>query len=350
MNKISKIFSKKPQKPIIIAEMSGNHGGSLQNALKIVDLASDCGVDAIKLQTFTPDTITIKSKRSEFFIKDNKNIWKNNSLHNLYKKAHTPWKWHNQIFKRAKQKKLICFSSPFDESAVDFLESLGAPMYKIASFEITHFPLLKKVAQTRKPIILSTGLATLKEIKESVSFLKKNGCKQIALLKCTSAYPASPSDLNLLTIKDLKKKFKCKVGISDHSIGIGAAIGAVALGADVIEKHFALNKNVGTDGVFSSEFKEMKSLVKETEIAWKSLGKIYYGPTKNETKFIKYRRSIYVSKEVKKGQKITSENIKIIRPSKGLSPKLYWKILGKKFKKNIKKGTPLKKELILIKS
>jgi pseudaminic acid synthase len=232
----------KNNKPFIIAEMSGNHNGLLSNALKLVDLAAKCGADAIKLQTFTPDTITMKSKRKEFYIKDKKNLWKNNSLFELYKKAHTPWKWHHKIFERAKKKKIICFSSPFDETAVDFLEKLNAPFYKIASFENTHFPLLKKVAKTGKPIIMSTGLASIKEITESVKFLRKNGCKSLALLKCTSAYPAEPSDLNLQTIKDLKKRFNCEVGISDHSLGIGAAIAAISLGAVIIEKHFSLKK------------------------------------------------------------------------------------------------------------
>ena len=342
----TKKISKK-NKPFIIAEMSGNHNGLLSNALKLVDLAAKCGADAIKLQTFTPNTITMKSKRKEFYIKDKKNLWKNNSLFQLYKKAHTPWEWHHQIFQRAKKRKIICFSSPFDETAVDFLEKLNAPLYKIASFENTHFPLLKKVAKTGKPIIMSTGLASMKEISESVKFLRKNGCKSLALLKCTSAYPADPSDLNLLTIKDLKKRFNCEVGISDHSLGIGAAIAAVSLGAVIIEKHFSLKKNIGVDGKFSSEVNEMKNLIDQSKIASKSLGKVFYGPTENEKKYLIYRRSIYVSKNVKKGEKLSKENTKIIRPSLGMKPKLYWSVLNKKFRKNIKKGTPLKKEFLI---
>lgn len=342
----TKKISKK-NKPFIIAEMSGNHNGLLSNALKLVDLAAKCGADAIKLQTFTPNTITMKSKRKEFYIKDKKNLWKNNSLFQLYKKAHTPWEWHHQIFQRAKKRKIICFSSPFDETAVDFLEKLNAPLYKIASFENTHFPLLKKVAKTGKPIIMSTGLASIKEISESVKFLRKNGCKSLALLKCTSAYPADPSDLNLLTIKDLKKRFNCEVGISDHSLGIGAAIAAVSLGAVIIEKHFSLKKNIGVDGKFSSEVNEMKNLIDQSKIASKSLGKVFYGPTENEKKYLIYRRSIYVSKNVKKGEKLSKENTKIIRPSLGMKPKLYWSVLNKKFRKNIKKGTPLKKEFLI---
>ena len=347
MIKIKTKKINKNNKPFIIAEMSGNHNGLLSNALKLVDLAAKCGADAIKLQTFTPDTITMKSKRKEFYIKDKKNLWKNNSLFELYKKAHTPWKWHHKIFERAKKKKIICFSSPFDETAVDFLEKLNAPFYKIASFENTHFPLLKKVAKTGKPIIMSTGLASIKEITESVKFLRKNGCKSLALLKCTSAYPAEPSDLNLQTIKDLKKRFNCEVGISGHSLGIGAAIAAISLGAVIIEKHFSLKKNVGVDGKFSSEVNEMKNLVDQSKIAFKSLGKVFYGPTENEKKYIIYRRSIYVSKNVKKGEKLTKENTKIIRPSLGMKPKLYWRVLNKKFRKNVKKGTPLKKEFLI---
>jgi pseudaminic acid synthase len=337
----SKIISSK-NKPFVIAEMSGNHNGSLLNALKLIDLASKSGADAVKLQTFTPDTITMKSNRKEFFISDKKNLWKNYSLYNLYKKAHTPWEWHKKIFARAKKNKLICFSSPFDESAVDFLEKLKVPIYKIASFENTHFPLLKKIAQTGKPVIMSTGLASLAEISESVKFLRKNGCKKLALLKCTSSYPANPSDLNLLTIKDLQKKFKCEVGISDHTLGIGASIAAVGIGATIIEKHFTLKRNVGVDGKFSHNFFEMKQLVQQAEIAWKSLGKVAYGPTKDEKRYIMYRRSIYAFKDIKKGEKITKYNVKVIRPSLGLKPKFYWSILGKKIKKNIKRGEPLK--------
>ncbi len=347
MIKIKKKKFFKNNKPFIIAEMSGNHNGLLSNALKLVDLAAKCGADAIKLQTFTPNTITMKSKRKEFYIKDKKNLWKNNSLFELYKKAHTPWEWHHQIFQRAKKRKIICFSSPFDETAVDFLEKLNVPFYKIASFENTHFPLLKKIANTGKPIIMSTGLASMKEINASVQFLRKNGCKSLALLKCTSAYPADPSDLNLLTIKDLKKRFNCEVGISDHSLGIGAAIAAVSLGAVIIEKHFSLKKNVGVDGKFSSEVNEMKNLIDQSKIASKSLGKVFYGPTENEKKYLIYRRSIYVSKNVKRGEKLTKENTKIIRPSLGMKPKLYWSVLNKKFRKNIKKGTPLKKEFLI---
>ena len=348
MFKIKKRQISEKNHPFIIAEMSGNHNGSLATALKIVDLAAKAGADAIKLQTYTPETITMRSSRKEFFIKDKKNIWKNNSLFDLYKKAQTPWAWHQKIFERAKKKKLIFFSSPFDETAVDFLENLNVPLYKIASFENNHYPLLKKVAKTGKPVIMSIGLANLKELKDSVKYLKKNGCKKIALLKCTSSYPASPKDLNLKTIKDLKKIFKCEIGFSDHSLGIGAAITAVALGATIIEKHFTLKKNVGVDGKFSSEINEMKMLKEQCDISWQALGKVFYGPTKNEIKYKKYQRSIYISKDIKKDERFTKKNLQVVRPSHGMHPKYFEKVLGRISKKSLTFGTPLKK--IFIKS
>lgn len=339
----SRLISSK-HKPFVIAELSGNHNGSLSNALKLVDLAAKSGVDAIKLQTFTAETITLKSNKKDFLIKDKNNPWKkDHTLFRLYKKAHTPWAWHKKIFDRAKKHKLIYFSSPFDETAVDYLEKLNVPIYKIASFENNHYPLLKKVAETGKPIIMSIGLSNLRELKDSVKYLKKHGCKKIALLKCTSSYPANPSDLNLKTIENLKKIFKCEIGFSDHSLGIGAAISAVALGACIIEKHFTLKKNVGVDGKFSSEINEMKLLKKECDISWKALGKVFYGATKNEINFKKYQRSIYISKNVKKNEKFSKNNIQVVRPSFGMHPKYYETILGKKSKKNLLRGTRLKK-------
>ena len=347
MIKIKSRIISSNHKPFIIAELSGNHNGSLSNALKLVDLAAKSGADAIKLQTFTPETITLNTNKKHFLITDKKNPWKkNHSLFKLYKKAHTPWSWHKKIFERARKKKLIYFSSPFDETAVDYLEKLNVPIYKIASFENNHFPLLKKVAKTGKPVIMSLGLSSLKEVKESVKYLKKNGCKQLALLKCTSAYPADPRDLNLKTIDDLKKIFKCEIGFSDHSLGIGAAITAVSLGATIIEKHFTLKKNVGVDGKFSSEVNEMKMLKEECNISWQALGKVFYGPTKNEINFKKYQRSIFISKDIKKGEKFTTKNLQVVRPSNGMHPKYFETILGKKSKKSLKFGTPLKKIFI----
>jgi len=341
----NKIISIKTP-PFVIAEMSGNHNGSLKTALKIVDLAAQAGADAIKIQTYTPDTITMKSSRKEFFIADKKNIWRNNSLYSLYKKAHTPWDWHQEIFDRAKKNKLIYFSSPFDETAVDFLETLNVPLYKVASFENNHFPLLKRIAKTGKPVIMSTGLASLNDIKEAVKYLKMHGCRQLALLKCTSSYPSNPKDLNLLTIKKMKNLFKCEVGFSDHSLGIGAAISAINFGATIVEKHFTLNKYKGVDSKFSSEVEELKMLKKETEVAWQAKGNIFFGPTNNEIKFKKFRRSIYISKNIMKGEAFSKDNLKIIRPAYGLHPKYFDRIVGKISKNNIKLGTPLKKKFI----
>ncbi len=343
MFKIKNRIISKNHKPFIIAELSGNHNGSLKNALKLIDIAAKCKVDAVKLQTFKAKTITMKSDRSEFFIKDKKNIWKNQSLFQLYDKAHTPWDWHKEIFKRAKKKKLIIFSSPFDETAVDFLEKLNVPAYKVASFEINHIPLLKRIAKTRKPVILSTGLASYLDIKNAIQTLKKNGCKRVAILKCTSSYPAKASDLNLRTIDQMKKKFNCEVGFSDHSIGNSSALTAIGMGATIIEKHLTLKKNFGIDGKFSSEYAGMSSLKKDSISAWQSMGSVLFGATKNEKRYLKYRRSIYVLKDIKKGEKFTKLNLKVIRPSLGLNPKYFESALGKKSNKYLKAGTPLKK-------
>ena len=341
----SRIISNK-NKPFIIAEMSANHNGSLKNALKLVDIASKSGADAIKLQTYTADTMTIKSNRKEFLITDKKNLWKNKTLYELYKKGETPLSWHKKIFDRAKKNKLICFSSPFDETAVDFLEKLKTPVYKVASFENEHYPLLKKIASTGKPVIMSIGMLSLTELENSVNYLKKNGCKKLALLKCTSSYPAQSKDINILTIPYLKKKFNCEIGYSDHSLGIGASIAAIAHGASIIEKHFTLQKNIGLDGKFSSDHSELSQLVKECHVAKESLGKIYVNPSKNEILSKKYKRSIYVVKKIKKGEKFTADNLKVIRPSTGLHPKYFEHILNKKAKKNLNKNVPFKKSFL----
>ena len=263
-------------KPRIIAEISGNHNKKLKNALKLVEVAAEAGADMVKLQTYTPDTITLKSSRKEFLIKDKKSLWKNQNLYNLFKKGFTPWEWHPAIFKKAKKLGILCFSSVFDETSVDFLEKLNVPGYKIASFESTHYPLIKKVIQTKKPLIISVGLSSLKEIKELIKFLRNNKCKNFALLKCTSAYPAKPTDSNVNTIADMRKKFKCEVGLSDHTLGIGASIAAVSNRATIIEKHITLNRNAkGVDDKFSLEPNELRSLVKESYIAWQALGKVF---------------------------------------------------------------------------
>lgn len=320
--------------------MSGNHNGSLKKALDIVREASKAGADAIKLQTYTAETITINSKSRDFIIHDKKSLWKKERLYNLYKKAHTPWSWHKKIYNLAKKLNLVCFSSPFDETAVDFLEKLNTPFYKIASFEITHLPLIKKVALTKKPMIISTGLASKKEIKEAIKIAKKNGCPQIILLKCTSAYPADITDTNILTIKDLKKSFKCEVGFSDHTLGIGAPLAAISHGAKIIEKHFTISKSdKGVDSAFSMDAKELSLLVTEAKRAYLSLGKVNYKLSSSEKKSKIFRRSIYAKRNIKKGEIFTSHNIKVVRPSYGLSPKYYFKLLGKRSKRQIKKAT-----------
>ena len=338
MKRKTNFFKKKT--PIIIAEMSGNHNGSLKKALEIVKEASKAGADAIKLQTYTAETITINSKSRDFIIHDKKSLWKKERLYNLYKKAHTPWSWHKKIYDLAKKLNLVCFSSPFDETAVDFLEKLNTPFYKIASFEITHLPLIKKVALTKKPMIISTGLASKKEIKEAIKIAKKNGCPQIILLKCTSAYPADITDTNILTIKDLKKSFKCEVGFSDHTLGIGAPLAAISHGAKIIEKHFTISKSdKGVDSAFSMDVKELSSLVTEAKRAYLSLGKVNYKLSSSEKKSKIFRRSIYAKRNIKKGEIFTSDNVKVVRPSYGLSPKYYFKLLGKRSKRQIKKAT-----------
>ena len=303
MIKISNKNISHKNEPFIVAEMSGNHNQSLKKAYKIIDEAKKCGVDAIKLQTYTADTLTINSSKKDFIINDKKSLWKNQQLYSLYKKAHTPWNWHKKIFDYCNKKKIICFSSPFDISAVNFLSKLNVPAFKVASFELNNTPLIEAIAKTKKPMIISTGLATLKEIKETVSICKKNGCKKIILLKCTSTYPSRPEDSNIKTIIDLKKKFKCEVGISDHTKGIGVALASISQGVSFIEKHFTLDrKDGGVDSAFSLEPKEMKMLVEESKRAWKSLGKITYGPTKSERNSLKFRKSIYVIKNIKKNE------------------------------------------------
>ncbi len=334
-------------RPFIIAEISGNHNGLLKTALSIVRDAARCGVSAIKLQTYTADTMTIKSSKKEFIINDKRSLWDGYSLYELYKKASTPWHWHEKIFKEAKKHNLICFSTPFDESSVHFLEKLNAPIYKISSFENTDLRLIKIVAKTKKPMIISLGMANLKEIYLAVETAKRNGCKNIILMKCTSDYPAKPKDANLLTIDFLKKEFKCEVGLSDHTLGIGTAIVAIARGATVIEKHFIGRYKFNTvDSDFSLNSYTMKHLVEESINAWQSLGKIKFGYSLNEKKNLKFRRSIFATDQIRKGEKFTINNIKCIRPGYGLSTKYYDKILNLVAKKNISKGTPLNLKMI----
>ncbi|MDP7038063.1 MAG: pseudaminic acid synthase [Myxococcota bacterium] len=335
------------EKPFIIAEMSGNHNQSLERAFEIVEAAAKAGAHALKLQTYTADTITLDIKEGDFVISEENNLWQGQSLYELYQKAYTPWEWHEPIMDKARQLGLICFSSPFDESAVDFLETLNVPAYKIASFENTDIPLIRKVAATGKPMIMSTGMATLEELSESISAAKHVGCEEIILLKCTSTYPASPENSNVLTIPDMRERFNCEVGLSDHTMGIGTAIAAVAHGATVIEKHFTLNRNDGgVDSAFSIEPNELAALVEETERAWHALGSVSYGPTKAEEESVKGRRSLYIAQDIKAGDVLNKENLRCVRPGHGLAPKHYEQVLGKKVIRDLKKGTPMNWDLV----
>lgn len=335
-------------KPFIIAEMSGNHNQSLERALAIVDAAAKAGVDAVKLQTYTADTMTLDIREGEFFIDDEKNLWQGQSLYDLYKEAYTPWEWHEPIFKRCKEHGLIAFSSPFDETAVDFLEELGVPCYKIASFENVDIPLIQKAASTGKPVIISTGMATLSELDEAVRAAREAGCKDLILLKCTSTYPATPENTNLRTIPHLREMFQCEVGLSDHTMGVGVAVASVALGATVIEKHFTMSRaDGGVDAAFSMEPAEMKQLVVETKRAWQSLGGVAYGPTEAEKPSLKHRRSLYIAEDIKAGEVLTRKNVRAIRPGLGLKPKYLPQVLGKRVVRAAKKGEPLTFDMLM---
>lgn len=334
--------------PFIIAEMSGNHNQSLERALKIVDAAANSGAHALKLQTYTADTMTLDIHQGEFFIKDQSSLWKGRSLYELYAEAYTPWEWHKPIFERCREKGMICFSTPFDDTAVEFLESLGAPCYKIASFENTHLPLIRKVASTGKPIIISTGMSTVAELYETVRAAREAGCQKLIMLKCTSTYPASPKNSNLLTIPHLRELFDVEVGLSDHTMGCGVSIAAVALGATVIEKHFTLCRaDGGVDSSFSLEPEEMRALVVETGRAWEALGGVRYGASADEEKSKVFRRSIYASRDISAGEPLTKENIRIIRPGCGLPPKHYENCLGMIACQEIKAGSPLRWESLV---
>ncbi|MCL0100609.1 pseudaminic acid synthase [Peptococcaceae bacterium] len=333
--------------PFIVAEMSGNHNQSLERALKIVETAAKAGVHAVKLQTYTADTMTLDIEEGEFYIDEPGNLWRGQSLYKLYQKAYTPWEWHKPIFDKCKELGLICFSTPFDETAVDFLESLDVPCYKIAAFENTDIPLIRKIAKTKKPMIISTGMATVAELDETVRAAREEGCDDIILLKCTSTYPALPENSNLRTIPHMRELFKCQVGLSDHTLGIGVAVAAVAFGAVLIEKHFTLSRaEGGVDAAFSMEPEEMRALVLETERAWQALGEVKYGYVEAEKNSVKSRRSLYVVKDMKAGEAFTKENLKTIRPGLGLPPKYYDILLGKKVKRDVKKGTPVSWDLI----
>jgi len=337
----------KGHRPFIIAEMSGNHNQSLERALKIVEAAAWAGVNAIKLQTYTPETITLDVQGGSFEISDPDSLWNGKNLFELYKQAYTPWDWHEPIMLHARKLGLICFSSPFDETAVDFLEGLDMPAYKIASFENNHLPLIRKAASTGKPLIISTGMATLGELDEAVTTAREAGCKDLILLKCTSTYPASASNTNIKTIPHLKRLFKCEVGLSDHTMGIGVSVASISLGATLIEKHFTLSRSEGgVDSAFSLEPKELKALVEETNNAWQALGSVTYGPTESEKRSLVFRRSIYVSKDIDAGEVFTKDNLRIVRPGDGAPPSILPLLLGKASNRAFKKGEPLSIEKI----
>ena len=326
--------------PFVIAEMSGNHNQSLARALEIVEAAAQAGAHGLKIQTYTADTMTLDLDAGEFLVTDKDNLWSGTTLYQLYEQAHTPWEWHGPIFRRARELGMIPFSTPFDASAVDFLESLDVICYKIASFENTDLPLIRKAAATGKPMIISTGMATVAELDESVRAAREAGCRDLVLLKCTSTYPAAPENSNINTIPHLRQLFCCEVGLSDHTMGVGVAVASVAMGTSVIEKHFTLRRaDGGVDAAFSMEPEEMRNLVVESERAWRALGCVSYGPTPVEFKSLAYRRSLYAIKDIKAGEVVSAQNMRAIRPGNGLAPKHFNDILGRKVNTDVKRGT-----------
>lgn len=328
--------------PFVIAEMSGNHNQSLERALALVDAAADAGAHALKLQTYTPDTMTLDLDEGEFHIGDPDSLWSGTSLYRLYGEAYTPWEWHEPIFRRARERGLEAFSTPFDATSVDFLESLGVPAYKIASFENVDLPLIRRVAATGKPLIISTGMASVGEIQDCVDAARGAGCRDLVLLKCTSTYPASPANTHLRSIPHMRELFGCEVGLSDHTLGVGASVAAVALGASVIEKHFTLSRaEGGVDSAFSLEPVELAALVSETERAWQALGQVHYGPTPAERKSLVFRRSLYVVRDIAAGEPFTADNVRAIRPGLGLPPKHLDEVLRCVASESLKRGQAL---------
>ncbi|QSQ10398.1 Pseudaminic acid synthase [Koleobacter methoxysyntrophicus] len=348
MNKIIKIKNTligEGYPAYIIAEMSANHGGDINRAIEIIHAAKEAGANCIKIQTYTADTLTIDSDKEYFQIK--KGTWKGESLYSLYKKAYTPWEWQGKLKEEAEKAGIDFLSTPFDKTAIDFLEDLGVDFYKIASFELVDIPLIKYVASKGKPIIMSTGMGTLGEIEEAVNTVKSQGNNDLCLLKCSSAYPAIPDDMNLKTIKNLEETFGVPAGLSDHSLGSVAAVTAVAIGAKVIEKHFCLSRKVeSADASFSMEPQEFKQMVQDIRAAEKAMGRISYEVSEREKISRAFRKSIFVVKNIKKGEILTEENIRIIRPANGLEPKYFPDVLGKKAVKDIERGTPLEWSMI----
>jgi pseudaminic acid synthase len=333
--------------PFVIAELSGNHNGSLDRAIRLVEAAADAGAHAVKLQTYTADTLTIDVNSGGFLIAGKDSPWAGRSLHDLYQQAHTPWDWHEPIMRRARELGMVVFSSPFDETAVDFLAKLDVPAYKIASFENVHLPLIRKVAAQGKPMIISTGLASISEIDDAVSSARAAGCNELVLLKCTSTYPASPENSNVATVPVLREIFQCEVGLSDHTMGIGAAVAAIALGATVIEKHLTLARaDGGVDASFSLEPHEFRALVVESRRAYEAIGAVRFGALEAEQGSLVFRRSIYVVKDVAAGEKLSPDNIRIIRPGYGIAPKHYDTIIGATVRHDIKRGTPVSWSLL----
>ena len=336
--------------PLMVAELSGNHNGSLDRALQLVDEAAAAGADAVKVQTYTADTITLDFLNDDFVIRDRSSPWFGRQLYELYAEAHTPWEWHEAIFARARDLGIPCFSTPFDETAVDFLEQFDPPAYKVASFENTHFPLVEKLIATGRPLIISTGLATKTELNELVDLLRGGLCTDFALLKCTSAYPAPFSDCNLRTMIDMREVFNCAVGLSDHTLGVAMPIAAAALGACIIEKHFTLRRSDGgPDASFSLEPKEFCNLVEQVRRAADGVGEVKYGPTFTEKPSLKFRRSIYVSQDVEKGERFSAGNLAIIRPGYGLPPKHFPRVVGQKALRDLKRGDRLTCKDVLLK-
>jgi pseudaminic acid synthase len=333
--------------PFVVAEMSGNHNQSLEKALEIVEEVAKTGAHALKIQTYTPDTMTLDMDEREFHIGDPGSLWRGTSLYKLYAAAQTPWDWHKPIFDRARALGLIAFSSPFDATAVEFLESLNVPCYKIASFENTDLPLIQLAAATRKPLIISTGMASAAELESAVVAARDAGCDDIILLKCTSTYPATAENTNILTIPNMRDLFGCEVGLSDHTMGIGVSVASVALGATFIERHFTIARSDGgVDSTFSMEPAELKQLVAETRCAWQALGKVSYGPTADEKKSLQFRRSLYVTKDMLAGEPFAQTNLKAIRPGLGLPPSFYQTLIGKRVNRAIKRGTPVSLDMI----
>ncbi|WP_433793172.1 pseudaminic acid synthase [Actinoplanes sp. CA-252034] len=335
------------RKPYIVAEMSGNHNGSLDRALALVDAAAEAGADAIKIQTYTADTMTVDVKHPRFQISAGHDLWGGDYLYQLFERAHTPWDWHAPIFERARERGITPFSSPFDRTAVELLEKLDAPMYKIASSEITDLPLIRLAASTGKPLIISTGMATLREITSAVEAAQGAGATDITVLSCTASYPAPPEETNLRRIPVLAEALRLPIGLSDHTMGIGVPIAAVAYGAVLIEKHFTLDRaDGGVDSAFSLDQAELKLLVTESERAWQALGTTAIGPTEAERESLRFRRSLYVVTDVRAGDPVTEENVRSIRPTGGLEPDLIGTVLGRAFTVDAAKGTPLTWDLI----